>query len=225
EDWVVENNVVIVNHWHGITFLGARNVRIVNNTLLDNGRGERPGPPWIQVAAHKDGTPSEGIVIRNNLAETITLEGEGVMDHNLRFDDPRALFVDPASFDLHLLEGAAAIDMGTDDDAPTHDRDGIPRPQGEGIDLGAYEWHDGTVMPEDAGVDAGVDAGIPDAGSGRADSGPRVGRDGGLPDAGPRDSDGGSEPDRMVASGGCAVAGTPSLSAALLLLLGLRRRR
>src|SRR5690606_12571794 len=35
EDWVIENNVVVVNHWHGITLLGARNVRVVNNTVVD----------------------------------------------------------------------------------------------------------------------------------------------------------------------------------------------
>ena len=67
EGWIVENNVILVNHWHGITFLGARDVRIVNNTVLDVQRGERPGPPWIDVSSHKDGTPSEDIVIRNNL--------------------------------------------------------------------------------------------------------------------------------------------------------------
>ena len=34
-DWVIENNVVIVDHWHGITLGGARNCRIVNNTVID----------------------------------------------------------------------------------------------------------------------------------------------------------------------------------------------
>ena len=34
-DWVVENNVVITDHFHGITLSGARNCRIVNNTVID----------------------------------------------------------------------------------------------------------------------------------------------------------------------------------------------
>jgi hypothetical protein len=38
-DWVIENNVIIVDHWHGISFNGVRNTRIVNNTVLDpNGK-------------------------------------------------------------------------------------------------------------------------------------------------------------------------------------------
>jgi len=204
EDWVVENNVVIVNHWHGITFLGARNLRIVNNTVLDVRRGERPGPPWIDVSAHKDGTPSENITIRNNLAETITLEADdSVEDHNILFDDPSALFVDPAGFDLRLLEGSVAVDSGSGDDAPAFDFDGIPRPQGAAVDVGAFEWHDGTVEPD---PDASV--GPPDASTGSRDAGPGGGADSGS-------------------GGGCGCAAGGSTGGALPILLALlwTRRR
>ncbi|MDA3863428.1 MAG: right-handed parallel beta-helix repeat-containing protein, partial [Deltaproteobacteria bacterium] len=48
EDWLVENNLVIVDHWHGITFLGAKNVKVRNNTVitadLDTER-----TPWIMI--------------------------------------------------------------------------------------------------------------------------------------------------------------------------------
>lgn len=225
EDWVVENNVVIVNHWHGITFLGARNLRIVNNTVLDNLPGERPGPPWIDVSAHKNDTPSEDIVIRNNLTQSLTLEADAsTEDHNLLFDDADALFVDPAGFDLHLLDGAEAIDMGSMELAPMFDRDGIPRPQGMGIDLGAYEWHDGTVTPSDAGPPTRPDAGAPMPGS---DGGapPMTGGDGGSTST-PRSDGGGSG---GSTSGGCSVSAARSSAAALWLLVGLgllvRRRR
>ncbi|MEP6635051.1 MAG: right-handed parallel beta-helix repeat-containing protein, partial [Luteimonas sp.] len=33
-DWVVENNVVVTDHWHGISFYGMRDSRIVNNTVI-----------------------------------------------------------------------------------------------------------------------------------------------------------------------------------------------
>lgn len=39
DDFVVENNLIITNTYHGIAFYGARNCKIVNNTvvsLLDN---------------------------------------------------------------------------------------------------------------------------------------------------------------------------------------------
>ena len=44
EDWVVENNVIMVDHWHGITLSGAKNCRIINNTVVDL-NSEKPGPP------------------------------------------------------------------------------------------------------------------------------------------------------------------------------------
>ncbi len=50
--------------------------------------------------------------------------------------------------DYHLQSGAVAIDAGTTSCAagvtlcvPATDFDGVPRPQGLGYDIGAYEWH------------------------------------------------------------------------------------
>ncbi len=138
-DWVIENNVVITDHWHGITVLGGQNTRIVNNTVLDQNTSA-PGPPWIMVGDHKNGTPSAGCIIRNNLA-TAFKAGSGVAsDHNVVIDDPRKFFVNAAAFDVRLLSGAAAIDAGSPQLAPSHDADGTPRPQGTAVDVGAYEW-------------------------------------------------------------------------------------
>jgi len=137
-NWTVENNVVITDHWHGISFYGMRDSRIVNNTVIDLAEGQ-PGPPWIMVTDHKDGRPSENVVVRNNLSTDLSLEGINVTgDHNLVFDDASALFVAPP-FDLHLLPAAAAIDAGTPELAPVVDIEGMHRPQGAGFDLGAYE--------------------------------------------------------------------------------------
>ena len=212
EDWVIENNVVVVNHWHGITLMGARNVRIVNNTVFDDRRGTDPGPPWIRVVAHKDGTPSENVVIRNNLAATITLEAnDSVEDHNLRFDDPAALFVDSSAYDFHLLEGSAAVDAGSSEDAPAFDFEGIPRPQGDAVDLGAFEWHDGSVTPTpDAAVAPGDDGGPSEP----SDGGSNPGVDGGA------EGEGGDE------GCGCASSGSGGGWLPLtLVLFALRRRR
>ncbi len=138
-DWVVENNVVITDHWHGISFYGMRDSRIVNNSVIDLADGQ-PGPPWIMVTAHKDGRPSENVVVRNNLSTDYSLDGNNISDdHNLLIDDAAALFVAPP-FDLHLIAGAAAIDAGSAGLAPAADADGVSRPQGAGFDLGAYEW-------------------------------------------------------------------------------------
>lgn len=137
-NWVVENNVVITDHWHGITLSGALSCRIVNNTVIDP-NSQKPGPAWIRISNHKDGTPSENCLIRNNIAATISA-GEGVTeDHNFLLKDPVALFKNRKAYDLRLIPHAPVIDSGSSDLAPETDFDGMARPQGEGIDIGAFE--------------------------------------------------------------------------------------
>lgn len=151
-DWVIENNVIITDHWHGITLLGARGCRVVNNTVLDP-NAEEPGPPWISIDAHKDGTPPEDCIVRNNLTTDLANAESGVTeDTNLLIEDATALFVDVAAYDVHLLPDAPAVDQGSPELAPELDADRIPRPQGAGVDLGAYEWHEDDVGPVDTGT-------------------------------------------------------------------------
>ena len=157
EGWVVENNVVVTDHWHGISFYGARNLRIVNNTVLDAAAGQ-PGPPWIMVTAHKDGTASTGSLVRNNLTTDLALDGgAAVADHNVDLpSDLSGWFVDRAALDLRLAPGSPAIDAGTGDGAPAADADGVARPFGRAVDLGAYEYAPGAARTG-AGAPAGVE--------------------------------------------------------------------
>ena len=209
EGWVVENNVVITDHWHGISFYGMRDSRIVNNTVIDV-NDVAPGPPWIKVTPHKDGTPSQNVIVRNNLATDFQLEGTNVVeDHNTKLSALSQFFVDPAAFDLHLLPDAPAVDTGSPDQAPSLDIEGIARPQGKGVDLGAYEWHEPTVTPADAGIGGGgADAGDPvDA------SAPGSGGHGGSV------GEGGAGPLAESASGcGCALPRSTSSHEAWALL-------
>lgn len=147
-DWVVENNVVMTDHWHGITLLGARGCKVVNNTVIDLNE-TTPGPPWVSVDNHKDGTPPSDCVVRNNLTTDLNNASSVVEESNIEIgmDELSDYFVDAAGYDLRLREGAAAVDQGTSDGAPEFDHDRIPRPQGDGVDVGAYEWHDGSVEP------------------------------------------------------------------------------
>ena len=146
EDWVVENNVIYTDHWHGISLYGAINCRIVNNTVLDP-NGEDPGPPWIMINDHKDGTPPENCVVANNLATAYSGIEDPAAFGNMTIEDPSALFVDVAAFDFHLQPACAAVDAGLNEYAPTLDGDQVARPQGEVVDVGAYEWHEATVEP------------------------------------------------------------------------------
>jgi MYXO-CTERM domain-containing protein len=225
EGWVVENNVVVTDHWHGISFYGMRNSRIVNNTVIDV-NDVTPGPPWIKVTAHKDGTPSQDVVVRNNLATDFQIEGTNVTnDHNTKLTDLSMFFVSPATFDLHLLPGAPAVDTGSADMAPATDIEGIARPQGKGVDLGAYEWHDPSVEPVDGGLGgSGSGGGSPSSTTTTSTTG--TGGAGGSGDGG---GGGGGTSSPSAKSGcGCTVAEqTPPHQAwaLLALALGLSWRR
>ncbi len=139
-DWVVENNVVIVDHYHGITLGGAVGCRIVNNTVVDP-RAGRPGPAAVRIGPHKKGTLSRQCVVRNNLASALDVRGEEmIVDHNVIVDEPARFFRNLAVADLHLLRGCPAIDVGTAEFAPSTDIEGTARPQGAQVDVGAYEY-------------------------------------------------------------------------------------
>jgi MYXO-CTERM domain-containing protein len=248
-DWVIENNVIITDHWHGITLLGAKNVRVVNNTVLDP-NGAKPGPPWIQVAKHKNGTAASGCVVRNNLVTALNNDKTGVTeDHNIIIGgDAAKHFVDVAAYDLHLLPTSSAVDKGSSQQAPKTDADGVPRPQGSAVDVGAYEWSKNPPPVGDTGPGA-PDIGPSGDGSIVGDSGgasdSAIGGDGATPPGdGASPSVDGASPSvdgqagadlggRASVDDGCSVRGTRETSpTTALLLLGLllgailaRRRR
>ena len=146
EDWVIENNVIITDHWHGISLYGARNCKIVNNTLVDINESS-PGPPWIKITAHKNGMKSSNNIIRNNLTTSLSNDANiGEVDFNLIVTNYAAYFVDYENFDLRLKKGCRAIDAGTDEEAPRIDIVGTSRPQGAGYDIGAYEYVEPTAV-------------------------------------------------------------------------------
>lgn len=175
DEFVIENNVVIVDSWHGITLAGTRDSRIINNTIIKaDPAGQRTPAVWVRD--HKDGRPSARVLLRNNLS-TLFNYGTGTMqDHNLQYTNPGIHFVDPTAGDYHLLATSPAIDVGSAVGAPLIDIEGTVRPQGSGVDLGAYEYAT-APPPADAGypdaepLDASPqDAGTPDQGAADAGS-------------------------------------------------------
>lgn len=103
-----------------------QNLRIWNSTL---GTGvKRP----FQAAA----ASSSGLEVRNLLVVG-ALPPEAAQASNLSVG--LDAFVNAAVHNYQLAAGAAAIDTGVALAAVTTDRDGVPRPQGRGYDVGAYE--------------------------------------------------------------------------------------
>ena len=142
-NWVVENNAVLIAHYHGITLVGAQDSLIVNNTVLDATGNFQP---WIQLKNSKNCSVINNLAMSyqsNNASGTkskfnITLESDAL----------DSCFMDWQKGDLRLKAGSQAIDAGTSIRAPTHDIDGRPRPMGSGVDVGAHEF----VPVEDKGV-------------------------------------------------------------------------
>jgi hypothetical protein len=128
ENWVIENNIVATDMWHGITLLGAKNCHVVNNTVVEGPLGSLTMRPWIQIASHKDGRKSEKNVVSNNFATSYDNAPDiGVVENNFQTRDYEAHFVDYANFDFHLQPTSGAVNYGTSGLAPEVDFEGDVR--------------------------------------------------------------------------------------------------
>lgn len=150
DGWIVENNVVVVDHYHGISFYGMRNSYILNNTVIDQNY-DNDTSPWIMVTDHKDGTPSENCVVANNIVHrSISVSGTDVVARNNyvigrdNSADLYDLFADPDNLDFHLITSDLTTEYIIDQGelfagmiSATLDRDDQPRV--DAPDLGAYE--------------------------------------------------------------------------------------
>ncbi len=145
------NNVVYNARVNGIavtdwTHDGTRsstfsNVAIYNNTVFGNGANNVPRRGYgIRIEAPR----ATGLVVRNNIAVgnvtggIVGVPAGQVESHNLVTGDAR--FVNAAARDFRLLPSSAAIDVGYPMAGLSADILGAARPQGAGIDLGAYEY-------------------------------------------------------------------------------------
>jgi len=141
-NWLVENNVVIVPHGHGIAIHGATDSTIINNIAFHPTYALDKGSDGVRI--HTGGI-GVNTVIRNNMAHRFILDGTNITaDHNIDIGDdygPDALFADYLNNDLsHVATTSPAIDAGSPELAPDVDILGTSRPQGAGYDIGAYEY-------------------------------------------------------------------------------------
>jgi len=128
------------------------NIQIINNTTYNNNiRNYEWGGGIVNMPTY-----ATNIVIRNNIASQnkitqISVAGTSNIVQNNLFDGVGSVigssyiignpqFINLANHDFHLTPGSLAIDTGSSINAPTIDFDGKSRPQGAGIDIGAFEY-------------------------------------------------------------------------------------
>ena len=133
-DLFVANNTVAGNGEGGVVFnRSALLVHLINNIVVENeGFGlvaEASNDPqaWNNDLWHNASGDYDGCEI-------------GVDDIST---DP--LFLDPGAGNFRLPSRSPCIDAGTSVGAPATDLDGVSRPQGQGVDIGAYELGDQKV--------------------------------------------------------------------------------
>ena len=135
---LIENNVIMVkNGVHGISGGTARNLKILNNTVL---RPYNKGY-WPDISL----VPDCNVIIRNNIADNFpksNLEKNVLVDYNFDISNynPNIEFVDYPHGNVHLAQNSHFIGAGSNLDAPNEDLEKNSRLQGRGYDIGAYEY-------------------------------------------------------------------------------------
>jgi hypothetical protein len=126
--WVTLKNAVVHDVLTAYRYEdNVRNLRIWNNTL---GKG-------VTRAFRAEGSASLRPEVRNLLflgpraAEAADASNLGVTD---------TAFVNAGRHDYRLAAGTPAIDSGVRISGVSVDRNGVARPVGAGVDVGAYEW-------------------------------------------------------------------------------------
>ena len=128
----------------GMCWSGAVNSTFFGNAAQGNGGGvyDRYSVFLTNCIVWGNSAEKEGQAIYPVHAEAprVTyscIEGGYTGEGNI---DTPPLFVNPGEGDVAFQAGSPCIDAGTSKDAPATDIQGAFRPQGNGVDMGAYEW-------------------------------------------------------------------------------------
>jgi hypothetical protein len=141
KDFVIENNVVIAGTNHGMSYYGAIDCRIINNTLVIPWESDTYQQCPILIFNHKNGTKSTGNIVRNNLTtQAYMISGSGIMDNNqfIQRADYNDHFVDAANFNFNLKSSSPVVNIGSTNLSPKIDIMKIDRDTNP--DIGAYEY-------------------------------------------------------------------------------------
>lgn len=152
----VFNNTVIQpsdGRWNILVVDGSTGNTLYNNILINHHsfRGS------IAIdAASSIGFVSDYNILVNRLSDddgnsNMTLSEWQLLGydiHSMIADDEEEIFIDHLNGNFHLLQNAQAVNEGTNLVLPTvfEDLDNIARPQGNGFDIGCYEYSSATEV-------------------------------------------------------------------------------
>jgi hypothetical protein len=122
------HNTLVYNGQAGLALYDATQTAMINCILWDSGTAISPTANVSITVSHSDvqGEGTAGL-------------GEGNINA-----DPQ--FRRPAAADFRLRESSPCIDYATSQGAAAMDLMGIPRPRGEGYDIGAFEFFEYYVV-------------------------------------------------------------------------------
>lgn len=127
---LVMNNILFSNAQGIHINYGTVDSKIFNNTVYNT--------QFAGIALYdSDGGQVLNNIVFRNATNVLNNASNSRIDKNLT-EEPS--FVDAARNDFRLKAGSAAIDTGTPLAPVTSDFNGVPRPQGAGYDIGAYEY-------------------------------------------------------------------------------------
>ena len=155
----VYNNTIIQpadGRWCIISVDGSSGNTLYNNILINHHSFR--GSIALDVAS-STGFVSDYNILVNRLSDddgnsNMTLsqwQSLGYDLHSMIADPENLIFVAHTNGDFHLLQTAQAVDAGTNLVLPTvfKDLDNVSRPQGNGFDIGTYEYNSLTSVEED----------------------------------------------------------------------------
>ncbi len=154
---MIFNNIIRNNYNTGIVVLDNSKPIIVNNTIAHH-RGAQNSPGKAIKVVHSETIPIDSVMVVNNIiydsdyglfsqAKKYVVGNESntfwqVDENYIGFAaGNHEIYADPLfNEDYSLKSESPCIDTGSAINVPTKGFTGLSRPQGDGVDMGAYEW-------------------------------------------------------------------------------------
>jgi hypothetical protein len=113
------------------------NFYFANNLMLDN---TTSGGYYCLFLATGSGISYANNVFTNNLTYNCGTNWDVSPANTINSNPLLVNYKNDGTGDYRPLAGSPAVDKGTSTNAPTTDASGVSRPQGAGIDIGAFEY-------------------------------------------------------------------------------------